>query len=239
MFNAASTINLIKKNVPVAVVDDHHLVRTGLIRMIQTFTGFEVVLEAANGKEFQEKLNRLSSPEIVLLDIRMPIMDGYETALWLHTHLPETRVLVVSMVKEEVAVIRMLRLGAYGFLPKDATIEQLHQALICISEKNFYVNELAGSRMFHYISAHAENNHSVTFPEITHREFIFLRYCSSELTYGEIAKRMHVSPRTIDTYRDHLFEKCKVKSRVGLVIFAIKYRLIDMGDKLEGWMGYD
>lgn len=230
MFNATSSIHLTRKSIRVAVVDDHKLVRTGLIQMIRCIPGFEVVLEAGNGKEFQEKLHRLSAPEIVLLDIKMPVMDGYETALWIHTHLPETRVLVVSMVIRDMAVIRMLRMGVYGFLSKDASTDDLQKALECITEKQYYVNELAGSRMFHYLSQQPQSPQPLPHPEITNREFIFLRYCCSELSYREIAKRMHVSPRTIDTYRDHLFEKLQVKSRVGLVIFAIKYRLIEIGN---------
>lgn len=230
MFNAATTNPLNGKKVRVAVVDDHHLVRTGLIQMIHSLTGFEVVLEAANGREFQEKIQRLSPPEIVMLDIRMPEMDGYETAFWIQAHFPEIRVLVVSMVVREEAVIRMLRLGVFGFISKDASLEDFKKALLCISEKKYYMNELVGSRMFHYVTAHTEKVEPLPYPEITNREFIFLRYCCTELSYREIAKRMYVSPRTIDTYRDHLFEKLRVTSRVGLVLFAIKNKLVEMGD---------
>lgn len=230
MFAAKTTIPLNTPSIRVAVVDDHQLVRTGLIQMIHSLPGFEVVLEAGNGKEFQDKIQRLSPPEIILLDIQMPIMDGYETALWIHTHLPLARVLVVSMIIRETAVIRMLQLGVYGFLSKDATLEDLQHALICISEKKYYVNELAGTRMFHFIAEHPHKNTMSETPEITDREFIFLRRCCSELTYRQIADSMQVSPRTIDTYRDHLFEKLQVKSRVGLVIYALRSGLIQVDD---------
>ena len=215
-------------NTKVAVVDDHQLVRTGLVQMVQALPGWVVTIEAANGKDFIDQTNLLSPPDIVLLDIRMPIMDGYETALWIRSHLPETRVLIVSMVSREPAVIRMLRLGIYGFITKDTNTAELHQALKRIQQKQFHVNELVGNRIFHYFSDSTTEQMPDEKNDITDREFIFLRKCCSELTYRQIAKEMHVSPRTIDTYRDHLFEKLQVRTRVGLVIYALRTGLIEV-----------
>jgi DNA-binding NarL/FixJ family response regulator len=217
-------------NTKVAVVDDHQLVRTGLVQMVQALPGWVVTIEATNGKDFIDQTNLLSPPDIVLLDIRMPIMDGYETALWIRSHLPETRVLVVSMVSREPAVIRMLRLGIYGFITKDTNMAELHQALKRIQQKQFHVNELVGNRIFHYFSDSTTEQLPDDKNDITDREFIFLRKCCSELTYRQIAKEMHVSPRTIDTYRDHLFEKLQVRTRVGLVIYALRTGLIEVDD---------
>jgi DNA-binding NarL/FixJ family response regulator len=217
-------------NTKVAVVDDHQLVRIGLVQMVQALPGWEVTIEAANGKDFIDQTNLLSPPDIVLLDIRMPIMDGYETALWIRSHLHETRVLVVSMVSREPAIIRMLRLGVYGFITKESTQAELHQALIRIQQKQFHVNELVGNRIFHYFSENSTEQLPDEKNDITDREFIFLRKCCSELTYRQIAKEMHVSPRTIDTYRDHLFEKLQVRTRVGLVIYALRTGLIEVDD---------
>ncbi len=217
-------------NTKVAVVDDHQLVRTGLVQMVQALPGWEVTIEAANGKDFIDQTNLLSPPDIVLLDIRMPIMDGYETALWIRSHLPETCVLIVSMVSREPAVIRMLRLGIYGFITKDTNTAELHQALKRIKQKQFHVNELVGNRIFHYFSDNTTEQLPDEKNDITDREFIFLRKCCSELTYRQIAKEMHVSPRTIDTYRDHLFEKLQVRTRVGLVIYALRTGLIEVDD---------
>jgi len=217
-------------NTKVAVVDDHQLVRTGLVQMVQSLPGWEVTIEAANGKDFIDQTHLLAPPDIVLLDIRMPIMDGYETALWIRSHLPETRVLVVSMVSREPAIIRMLRLGVYGFITKESTQAELHQALIRIQQKQFHVNELVGNRIFHYFSENSTEQLPDEKNDITDREFIFLRKCCSELTYRQIAKEMHVIPRTIDTYRDHLFEKLQVRTRVGLVIYALRTGLIEVDD---------
>jgi len=217
-------------NTKVAVVDDHQLVRAGLVQMVQALPGWVVTIEAANGKDFIDQTNLLSPPDIVLLDIRMPIMDGYETALWIRSHLPETRVLIVSMVSREPAVIRMLRLGIYGFITKDTNSAELHQALKRIQQKQFHVNELVGNRIFHYFSDSTTEQLPDEKNDITDREFIFLRKCCSELTYRQIAKEMHVSPRTIDTYRDHLFEKLQVRTRVGLVIYALRTGLIEVDD---------
>jgi DNA-binding NarL/FixJ family response regulator len=124
----------------------------------------------------------------------------------------------------------MLRLGVYGFITKNCTQAELHQALSRIQQKQFHVNELVGNRIFHYFSDSTTEQLPDDKNDITDREFIFLRKCCSELTYRQIAKEMHVSPRTIDTYRDHLFEKLQVRTRVGLVIYALRTGLIEVDD---------
>lgn len=198
------------------MIDDHVLLRNGVAKMINEFPGFEVCLQANNGKEFIELIKTQLAPEIVLLDINMPIMSGYETAAWISKNLPRTKMLVLSMIDTEYVYLRMLRLGARGFMYKDSHPEQFHQALIELRDKGIYMN----------VPAQNEGNPPVDLAILTAKETEFLRLVCSEMTYREIASQMHISYRTADSYRDTLFDKLGVTTRVGLVLYAIKNGIV-------------
>ena len=201
----------------IALIDDHELLRNGLARIIDRFDEFTVVIEAGNGKEFIENMGRHEAPDIVLLDISMPEMDGFETAAWIKRNMPQIKILVLSMSDKESMVIRMINLGARGYILKDSKPAILREALESILTKGYYSNDLLNSRMIHEVE-------KGIFKKIliSPREEEFLQLACSEMTYKEIAEMMHASPRTIDNYRDNLFEKFDIKSRVGLALFAIK-----------------
>lgn len=207
----------------IALVDDHSLLRNGLTSLIDSFDEYKVVLEADNGKHFIEQLKPDNEPDIVLLDITMPVMNGYETAEWIRANLPSTRILVLSMMDNDAAIIRMLRCGAKGFMLKDSKPSVFHQALNSIRDSGFYLNDLVSGKMLHFVNnidQKQPNNENST--HLTDREIEFLKLACSEKTYKEIADQMDISPRTVDGYRDTLFEKLGVTTRVGLVIYAIK-----------------
>ena len=211
----------------VALVDDHELLRTGLLGIINSFEGFKVAFEANNGKQFIEKVINKAPPDIVLLDITMPVMDGYETSLWIKNNLPKTKVLVLSMLENDTAIIRMLKNGARGYILKDSKPKVFKDALDNIRDSGYYINDLVGNKLMQYI------NHEVIFEgdkfalnSLSENETIFLKWICTEKTYKEIAEEMCLSPRTIDTYRDNLFKKLDVKTRVGLAIFAIKSGIV-------------
>lgn len=147
------------------MIDDHVLLRNGVAKMINEFPGFEVCLQANNGKEFIELIKTQLAPEIVLLDINMPIMSGYETAAWISKNLPRTKMLVLSMIDTEYVYLRMLRLGARGFMYKDSHPEQFHQALIELRDKGIYMN----------VPAQNEGNPPVDPAILTAKETEFLR----------------------------------------------------------------
>lgn len=207
----------------IALVDDHSLLRNGLTSLIDSFDDYEVVLEADNGKHFIDQLKPETEPDIVLLDITMPVMNGYETAEWIRINLPNARILVLSMMDNDAAIIRMLRCGAKGFMLKDSKPSTFHQALNSIRDSGFYINDLVSGKMLHFVNnidQKQPNNENST--HLTDREIEFLKLACSEKTYKEIADQMDISPRTVDGYRDALFEKLGVTTRVGLVIYAIK-----------------
>ena len=211
----------------VALVDDHELLRTGLAAIINSFEGYKVILEANNGKHFIEKLDSKNSPDIVLLDITMPVMDGYDTSGWIKANMPKAKILVLSMLENDTAIIRMLKNGARGYILKDSKPMVFKEALDNIRDSGYFINDLVSNKLMQYIN-HEDvfDNDKHTMSNLTDNELIFLKWICTEKTYKEIADEMFLSPRTIDTYRDNLFRKLDVKTRVGLAIFAIKNGIV-------------
>jgi DNA-binding NarL/FixJ family response regulator len=214
----------------IALVDDHVLLRNGLAGLVKSL-GHEVMFEADNGKHLIDKLQTNALPEIILLDINMPEMDGYETVKWIKKNHPGVKVLALSMYDNETAIIRMLKYGAKGYILKDSDPIQLKNALEDLVKKGFYYSELVSGKLISAINKmDSEGDVFETSIHLNEREKDFLRHSCSEFTYKEIAEKMFVSPRTVDGYRDTLFEKLHVKTRVGLVIYAIKNGLVDLND---------
>ncbi len=215
------------KKIKIALVDDHQLFREGISEIIKSFPNFTVTLEASNGAEFIDRMNSKNMPNIVLLDINMKGMDGFQTASWIKTNHPTIKTIALSMYEDEATIIRMLRCGACGYVPKDIRKQELFDAITYVSEKGYYHSELITGRLIHSINSMDEKkkNGMSEFSAINQKELEFLRLVCSELTYKEIADKMGLSPHTIDGYRDSLFEKLNLRSRVGLVLYAIKKRI--------------
>jgi DNA-binding NarL/FixJ family response regulator len=213
----------------VALVDDHELLRTGLAAIVNTFVGYKVIFEASNGKEFIASLKTKPSPDIILLDITMPVMDGYETAAWIKLNLPDTKVLVLSMLENEGAIIRMIKNGARGYILKDSNPKVFRTAMNNIRDTGYFINELVSNKLMHYVNQDDGGEMQVMpIQNLSDNELCFLKLICTDKTYKEIADDMSLSPRTIDTYRDNLFKKLQIKTRTGLAIFAIRNGLIDM-----------
>lgn len=208
----------------IALVDDHVLIRNGLANYIQTFGNYTVSFQADNGKDLIERLKPDNLPDIVLLDIKMPEMDGYETCLWLRDNYPDIKVLALSMYDNESSIIRMLRSGAKGYILKDCDPGILKDALSAVVNRGFYYSELVTGTLIHTINRDKSNTKNPN--ELNDREIAFLKLVCTELTYKEIADKMFISPRTIDNYRDDLFKKLELKTRVGLVMYAIKNGIV-------------
>lgn len=212
--------------ISVVLVDDHVLLRSGLAGMLKE-SGYQVIFEADNGKEFTEKLSPSRLPDIVLLDINMPQMDGYATASWLKTNYPDIKILALSMYDDEEAIIKMLKRGARGYILKDSHPSELKAAIDSLAAKGFYYSEMVTGRLMRTIMDDP-GIEKAKEDNLADREIEFLKLTATELTYKEIAEQMHLSPRTIDGYRDSLFEKLGIKSRVGLVLYAIKNGIVKL-----------
>jgi len=188
--------------------------------------GYDVLFECSNGKELMDQLkNSNQHPDIVLMDINMPEMDGYEATKSLYQNYPDVKVLALSVYDEEAAIIRMIRNGARGYLLKNSEAQDLKQAIESVYAKGFHYSDIVTGSLLH--SVHKDED-QVMAGSISDRELEFLKLASTELTYKEIAGKMHLSPRTVDGYRDSLFEKLNVKSRVGLALFAVKNRIVQL-----------
>jgi len=212
----------------VALVDDHSLLRNSLATVINSFEEYKVIFEADNGKDFIHQLDPKKLPEIVLLDINMPEMNGYETAEWIKTNHPSIKILVLSMLDNDGAIIRMLKSGARGYILKDSKPRHLKLVLDEIRDKGFHYNELVSSKMVNYIANEEskKNQSANSFIQLSDREITFLKLACTDKTYKEISEEMYVGARTVEGYRNDLFEKLGVTSRVGLVMYAIKNGLV-------------
>ena len=208
----------------IIIVDDHVLFAKSLLGLVNSFNGFTVIEVLKNGQELIDYLQAKNvKPDIILLDLKMPVLNGIDTMKWLRKHLPEQKALALSMDDDENFILKMIRLGCRGYLLKDIEPKEFLKALNAVIESGYYFNS--------EVSEALNNSNSINeieFKPLTKREMEFLQYACSEMTYKEVADKMNLSPKTIDGYRENLFSKLQVKSRVGMVIFAIKNEMCEV-----------
>lgn len=204
-------------------MDDHQLFLKSLGLMLEALADFEVVVEALNGQDLQRKLEAVTAvPDILLIDVNMPVMDGVETAAWLQQAYPAVKLVALSMNDKDGAIIKMIKKGCCAYLLKDIHPAVLDKALHEIYEKGYY-NADASNLNFRRLLVKAEEEAQL---QLTGRESRFLQLACSELTYKQIAAEMGVSERTVDGYRESLFQKFGVQSRVGLCLEALRKEVV-------------
>lgn len=224
--------------IKLAIVDDHNLFRKGLITLISLAykNNYIIVFEAESGKDLMTKLDKKLLPDIILMDIDMPDMDGFETVQWLQQHYPDISILVISMIEKEEAIVRMLKLGVKGYLSKDIEVEDIYEALKAIMHKGYYYTDFITGKLIDSIRNEEKQEKLNTdgilenpiWNQLNENERKFIGLACTEMTYEQIAKEMFLSPKTIDGYRDSIFTKFKIKNRVGLVLFAIRNNLVNI-----------
>ncbi len=201
----------------IVIVDDHILIAKALGSILANFEQFEVLYECENGAALQEKCSHPNNvPDIVLLDISMPVMDGFATAKWLKETHPNVLIMALSMQDDEQSLIKMIKSGAKGYLLKNVHPTELEKALNSLVKNGYYYPEWAASKVFASLLDKPVQEH------LTERERVFLQYTITEMSYKEIADQMCCSPRTVESYRDNLFEKLGLRTRVGLAVYAMK-----------------
>ncbi len=211
----------------ISIVDDHTMFRKGLTALINLFPDYRVLFDAANGQDFIRQLQSKHPPDILLLDVAMPEMDGYTTAHWVRVNHPEIKVLALSTMESDSAIIKMIRNGAKGYLLKDAEPAELKLAFDAVISRGYYYNDLISRKIIQSVNLLTDDKNDLgIFTRLSEREMAFLKLACSEKTYMQIAKEMFVSERTVDGYRESLFNKLNITSRVGLAIYAIKNGLV-------------
>lgn len=201
------------------IIDDHELFCRSLEMMINSFDNYVVTFCGHNGRDLISKLHSIAPerPDIILLDINMPVMNGIETMDWINANHPGLNVMILSINDNDETILKMIKKGIKGYLNKDISPKILKKALDDLINFGFYQSEQVTKALI--ASLNKENKVEI---ELKENELQFLKLACTELTYKEIAEIMELSPKTIDGYRDILFEKLDVKSRVGLVLYAVK-----------------
>ena len=219
------------RSIKISIVDDHNLFRKGLEKLVNMKNHgnkYQILFEAENGIDFQEKLKSIGIPEIVFLDIDMPQMDGYETVSWIKKNHKQIKTIIITMFENEEAVIKIIREGVDGYLSKDLEVEDVHNALETVILGNKFFPSFAAEIMAENIGNVDVSGYIKVGPlaGISERERDFLNYVTTDLTYPQIADKMFLSEKTIDGYRSSMFKKFKVKSRQGLTAYLLRNKII-------------
>ena len=206
----------------VVICEDHTLLSQAIAGIVDSFEHFEVLYLCKNGTDLIEKFTfDQHLPEIVLMDVNMPILNGIETTKWINDKHPEVSLMALTVEEEEDTILKMIRSGAKGYLLKDVDKNTLETALLKIVETGYYHSNNVTDVLMNSVSGKSHINST----HLKDSEIEFLKLLCSELTYREIAQYMKLSPKTIDGYRDNLFIKLDVKNRIGLVIYAVKHKI--------------
>ena len=212
--------------IKVALADDHLLLRNALASLINSFGDCQVIFHTNTGLELVDRIKSGTIPQVVILDLNMPVMDGFETAKWLQENFPQLQVLMLTMYDSELSLIRLLQAGVKGFLKKDIHPDELKFAIHSVMQSGYYYSNHTTGKLVNLFRNKPDGNLSLHKAMLTEQEVEFLKYACSDLTYKEVAQRMGLNPRTVDTLRDQLFTKLDVKSRVGLALVAIRHGVV-------------
>ncbi len=204
----------------VVIVDDHFLLAQAIQELVNSFEGFETLYLCKNGKELLEKMKYPANvPDIILMDVNMPILNGIAATKIINETYPEVIVLALSVEVDEDIILGMLRAGAKGYLMKDTEKEQLKEALEQVLKEGYYHTNTIAKLL---VGSLVKTKEGV---QLKDRELEFIKHACTEMTYREIAEAMFLSPKTIEGYRDSLYEKLHIKNRIGLVLYAIRHKI--------------
>jgi DNA-binding NarL/FixJ family response regulator len=209
--------------ITLGIADDHQLFLKSLSLLISSLEDFTILIEAMNGKDLIEKIEtKKIEPDIILLDVNMPVMDGRQTAELLSKKYPAIKLVALSMKDDDATIISMIKAGCCSYLLKDIHPEELNKALHEIYKKGYY-NSDAANINYRRLLQHQEKQNEL---QLTDKEKHFLQLACSDATYKQIASAMNVSERTVDGYRENLFRKLNVQSRTGMALEAIRRNLV-------------
>ncbi|MBC8756236.1 response regulator transcription factor [Kordia sp. YSTF-M3] len=213
----------------IALVDDHLLFREGIKAIFQEEKNMEISLEASDGNEFLNSLrSAVVKPNVVLLDIRMPNLDGYATAELLLTEYPDMKIIVLTMHEEERHIIRMIELGVNGYLMKNASPDEVLESIDCVMEHDYYFNNKITNIMRKVMMYKGKRTADNSMYELTEREIEVLELICKEFTAKEIGEKLFISFRTVEGHRKKLLSKLNVRNTAGLVVLALKNEIVQI-----------
>jgi len=208
--NSAESLPLIN----IAIADDHELFRSGICHIINSFTNCRVMLEATDGRNLLNKLSRSDIlPDICIIDLNMPVLNGYDTLEEIKKVIPQTKVLILTVHTESFVLQKLASMGANGYVVKNINPVQLNEAIRSVFKNGFYFYDPSKKKT-------VKQTDIKESPAINKGEMEFLKLCGKPISYEEIATIMHVSTRTIHSYQYDLTNKLKVNNRFGLALFA-------------------
>ena len=213
--------------IKIAIADDYKIYRDGLKVGLSADDNLDVIAEADNGEDLLKELET-SSPDVIIMDLKMPIMDGMEATKAVRKKYPSIKVLVVTMYEDDKFIIHLMENGANGYLLKNAEPEEIRKSIYAVHENGYYFNDLVNKALLKKLVL--KNNFKPSFNqnvELTERELEVLKLICQEKTAVEIGKEIFLSPRSIEGIRQRLIEKVGVRNTAGLVMFAIKNGLVD------------
>ena len=204
----------------VVIVDDHVLLAQAIQELVNGFEGFETLYLCKNGKELLDKLKFANNvPDIILMDVNMPIINGIVATKTIKESYPNINVLALSVEVDEDIILGMLRAGAKGYLMKDTEKEVLQEALEQVMRHGYYHTNTIAKLLVGSLDKGPSGD------QLKERELEFIKHACTEMTYKQIAEVMFLSPKTIEGYRDSLYEKLNIKNRIGLILYAIRNNL--------------
>ncbi len=215
--------------IKLAVVDDQDLFRECFTSIVSKLPGIEITVEANNGKDLLEKLKSIEyHPDVVLLDLDMPVMNGVETTRRLRSNYPNVKIIILSMHDEQKYIFRMLQLGIHGYLAKNAQLEDVQKAITSVHKNGFYFNEKLVTLLKDNTGDNTVSENPKLDLDFTKRELEVLKLICLEYTTIEISERLFLSERTIEGHRQNLISKTNSRNIVGLVVFAVKNKLVEL-----------
>lgn len=216
------------KKIKIVVADDHKLFRKGIIALLEDFDFIDEIDEASNGLELIDMLEKMENrPDVILLDLRMPVMDGVEAQQRIRKLYPDIKVIILTMEDDEQYILHLINEGVNGYLLKNADPDEVEFAIQKVVEKGFYFSEDISKLVMKGLVSKDKHDMSIVL-DLNEREVEILKLICKEFTAAEIADKLNLSVRTIEGYRQKLLDKSGAKNMAGLVVFAIKHNLFHL-----------
>ncbi|MCW3084178.1 MAG: response regulator transcription factor [Bacteroidetes bacterium] len=215
-----------KEKIKLAVVDDQLLFRKGLIALLNEFDAIDIIMESSGGRELMVKLET-QKPDVILLDLEMPDVDGFKTTQLLRQKYPEIKILILTMHNENGIIQHLIQNGAHGFLLKDNDIEVIVEGIHSVLENGYYFNDHVSKEMVKNLINEKSIKPNFKKTVLSQREIEIIRLICMEYTNKEISNKLFISVRTVGAHRENIFRKINAKNVIGIVMYAVKNKLLE------------